>query len=487
MFASSEGKCARKPHASTQIGTRGLPEVVAITKGTPALTSASSAAGVFGVGVAAIASRALVSAFCCASRVGSAALAEKMSASVFSPSFARCVSTAAASGEAVSAHAARSRAQACSIGSSPPDAARSASTFSSMNSKALPAFSTTKASRAASSPAGSVASSSSDGMKGASSQKATSIAGASVSPSVPSKSKRTPTISSKRLTRRPARAAHTEASCARLSGFRGPVGGERVPAAPRRGAGPILSHCASRAAVAAALCRRSSGRPLGSAALSLRDGLAHPRRLEWLCGYLAGSPRTRLARRAFLRLPSAACASLVGAVGTRRLPRALARPAECGRVSCARAPRAPSTACAHARLLPCASVRAAIVSSPSPPSPALPSPPPPCRLRPHGHRGAHRHPLRRPPAPAVAPPASQPTATEPAPAFATTTLATTAPATAQHVYRRLSSARVPVPPWHRRDHGPRCGVVLVVACCGAGIQQQSNVCCRLRARRCVGR
>mmetsp|Transcript_36793 Transcript_36793/g.115614 ORF Transcript_36793/g.115614 Transcript_36793/m.115614 type:complete len:394 (-) Transcript_36793:544-1725(-) len=294
-------------------------------------------------------------------------------------------------------------------------------------------------------------------------------------------------IPSKRLTRRPARAAHTEASCARLSGFRGPVGGERVPAAPRRGAGPILSHCASRAAVAAALCRRSSGRPLGSAALSLREGLAHPRRLEWLCGYLAGSPRTRLARRAFLRLPSAACASLVGAVGTRRLPRALARPAECGRVSCARAPRAPSTACAHARLLPCASVRAAIVSSPSPPSPALPSPPPPCRLRPHGHRGAHRHPLRRPPAPAVAPPASQPTATEPAPAFATTTLATTAPATAQHVYRRLSSARVPVPPWHRRDHGPRCGVVLVVACCGAGIQQQSNVCCRLRARRCVGR
>ena len=148
--------------------------------------------------------------------------------------------------------------------------------------------------------------------------------------------------------------------------------------------------------------------------------------------------------------------ALVGAVGTRRLPRALARPAECGRVSCARAPRAPSTACAHARLLPCASVRAAIVSSPSPPSPALPSPPPPCRLRPHGHRGAHRHPLRRPPAPAVAPPTSQPTATEPAPAFATTTLATTAPATAQHVYRRLSSARVPVPPWHRRDHGPRC-------------------------------
>ena len=90
-------------------------------------------------------------------------------------------------------------------------------------------------------------------------------------------------ISSKRLTRRPARAAHTEASCARLSGFRGPVGGERVPAAPRRGAGPILSHCASRAAVAAALCRRSSGRPLGSAALSLRDGSARSDRLfsDW--------------------------------------------------------------------------------------------------------------------------------------------------------------------------------------------------------------
>lgn len=42
MFASSDGKCARKPHASTQIGTRGLPEVVAITKGTLACGEAEA-------------------------------------------------------------------------------------------------------------------------------------------------------------------------------------------------------------------------------------------------------------------------------------------------------------------------------------------------------------------------------------------------------------------------------------------------------------
>ena len=63
-----------------------------------------------------------------------------------------------------------------------------------MNSNALPAFATTNAARSLSSAAPSSATPPSAGMYGASSQKATSIAGDSVSPSVPSKSKRTPTV-----------------------------------------------------------------------------------------------------------------------------------------------------------------------------------------------------------------------------------------------------------------------------------------------------
>mmetsp|Transcript_33495 Transcript_33495/g.104240 ORF Transcript_33495/g.104240 Transcript_33495/m.104240 type:complete len:211 (-) Transcript_33495:232-864(-) len=138
MCWESEGKKLRMPAASTQTGTRGLPEVVATTKLTPMAWRPLSASMTPGQGRAAMARRATVSSFCCCSSVAGSLPPRRSSATGSRPSAVRRLSTAARS----SGGSPRSE----RVASTPalPAAARAASQASIMCSKALPAFSRTK-------------------------------------------------------------------------------------------------------------------------------------------------------------------------------------------------------------------------------------------------------------------------------------------------------------------------------------------------------
>mmetsp|Transcript_10206 Transcript_10206/g.13358 ORF Transcript_10206/g.13358 Transcript_10206/m.13358 type:complete len:275 (-) Transcript_10206:105-929(-) len=171
------GKKARRPQASTQTGTRGFPEVVAIQKDTPAERKPLRVSRTVGFASAQTASASTVSSFCCSSRDFSALV----SLSGFRPKAFLCSSTTAIrAGATVSLD---------SLTGANPAALLSLSNASSMNSKAFPALSCTYGAHIAL-----TVSAFAPTMYGANSQNATCMAGVSVSPSVPSKSNKTPTL-----------------------------------------------------------------------------------------------------------------------------------------------------------------------------------------------------------------------------------------------------------------------------------------------------
>mmetsp|Transcript_44076 Transcript_44076/g.70772 ORF Transcript_44076/g.70772 Transcript_44076/m.70772 type:complete len:203 (-) Transcript_44076:350-958(-) len=133
----SGGKKASNPQEMTDTGTRGLPLVVAIEKGTPIVRSVSRTSGTCAHGLASTDSASTVSSFCSVSK---STFSARVSASRGSPNSVRrastCVTTSGSSPPPVRT--------ASTSGS--PAAFRSASTTSTMNSKALPALFRTYAS-----------------------------------------------------------------------------------------------------------------------------------------------------------------------------------------------------------------------------------------------------------------------------------------------------------------------------------------------------
>ena len=182
-WIASGGKYASKSHATTETGTRGFPLVVAMENGVFAARSDARVCGTPGQGTARTASASTVSSFC---KVKRSLPSFRVSARGGRPDSARAASTTLSTSDCSDAPDRTS-----SMGGIPAFA-RSSSTTSTMNSNALPAFVRTKSSRAATVSDSAVAS----GKYGASSQNATRMAGVSVSPSVPSKSKSTATARS---------------------------------------------------------------------------------------------------------------------------------------------------------------------------------------------------------------------------------------------------------------------------------------------------
>mmetsp|Transcript_141612 Transcript_141612/g.440254 ORF Transcript_141612/g.440254 Transcript_141612/m.440254 type:complete len:211 (+) Transcript_141612:499-1131(+) len=137
MCRSSDGKWRLRPAESTQTGTRGLPDVVAMTNGMPMTCKLSSASGTPGQGRAATERRVTVSSFCCCNSVAGSWPMLRNSSIGLKPSALRRLSTAARSSGG-SCRAAR-------MASAPgrPAAARCLSQASIMCSKAFPAFSRT--------------------------------------------------------------------------------------------------------------------------------------------------------------------------------------------------------------------------------------------------------------------------------------------------------------------------------------------------------